>query len=119
MARTLSFSGTMQWPIQDGKQAAKLDVSVSLDYTSVLALEKVYSAPVADEVITLPMASAKFLLMQAKTADVEVKVNGSANAITLKAGSGFLLIHNPDGAITAVTVTVAAAPATVEGYAFA
>lgn len=119
MARTLAFTGTMQWPLQDGKQAAKLDLSVSLDYTSVLALEKVYSAPVVDEALTLPMASAKFLLLQAKGDDVEVKLNGAATAITLKAGGGFLLIHNADGAITGLTVTIVTAPATLEGYAFA
>jgi hypothetical protein len=120
MARTLLFSGTMQWPLEDGKQAAKLDLSVSLTYTQVLAIEKVYSAPVTDEAIVLPMSSAKFLLLKAlATEDVQVKLNGNTNAITLKAGGGFLLIQNDDGAITGVTVTTAAAPATLQGFAFA
>jgi hypothetical protein len=109
----------MQWPLEDGKQAAKLDLAVSLDYTSVLAVEKVYSAPVADEALDLPMASAKFLLIQAESEDLDIKLNGAANAITVKAGTGFLFIYNPDGAITGVTVTAATAPATLKGYVFA
>lgn len=119
MARTLTFTGTMQWPIQDGKQASKLDLSVSLVYTSMLALEKVYASVVTDEAVVLPMASAKFLLLKATTNDVDVKLNGASTAITLKAGGGFLLIQNDDGAVTALTVTTATAPATLEGYAFA
>jgi hypothetical protein len=119
MARTLQFSGTMTWPLEDGGQAAKLALTVSLVYTSMLALEKVYAAPVADEAVALPMTSAKFMLLKATTNDVDVKLNGSANAITLKAGAGFLLVQNDDGAVTALTVTVATAPATLEGYVFA
>lgn len=119
MARTLKFTGEMEWPLEDGKQAAKLPLTMSLVYTSALAIEKVYAAPVADEVLALPMTSAKFLLLQALTDDVDVKVNGSANAITLKAGDGALLVWNPDGAVTGVTVTVATSPASLKGFAFA
>jgi hypothetical protein len=119
MARTLQFTGLMTWPLEDGQQAAKANLSMSLPYTSMLSTEKVYSAPVVDEAVTLPMASAKFLLMRAKTADVSVKINGSASAISLKAGAAFIVIQNDDGAVTALTVTVATAPATLEFYAFA
>lgn len=119
MARTLTFTGSMSWPLEDGGQAAKLAFSVSLVYTSILALEKVFSAPVVDEAIALPMASAKFLVMKARTEDVTVKLNGAAAAITLKGGAGFMLVQNPDGAITGVTVSAAVAPATLELYAYA
>ena len=40
MPRTLSFSGTMEWPLEDGKQAAKLALAVSLTYTQALAIEE-------------------------------------------------------------------------------
>jgi len=119
MARTLKFTGEMEWPLEDGKQSAKLPLSMSLVYTSALAIEKVYAAPVADEALVLPMTSAKFLLLQALTDDVEVKVNGAATSITLKAGDGALLIWNPDGAVTAVTITVVTSPASLKGFAFA
>ena len=119
MARTLSFTGQMNWPLEDGKQAAKADVAFSLNYAEALSIEKVYSSTVADDPVVLPMASAKFLLLRAKTADIAVKLNGSATAITVKAGAGFLCVNNPDGAITGLTVTVATAPATLELYAFA
>lgn len=119
MARTLQFSGELQWPLEDGKQAAKLPLSMSLAYTSALAIEKVYAAPVTDEAVTLPMTSAKFLLLQATTEDLDIKLNGNANAVTLKAGTGFLLVWNEDGAVTAMTVTAATVPATLKGYAFA
>lgn len=118
MARTLQFTGTMTWPLEDGGQAAKLTVSSSLIYTSALHIEKVFSAPVVDEVVALPMASAKFLLLQAETADVDVKVNGGT-AITLKAGAAFMIVQNDDGNITALTVSAAVTPATVKGWAFA
>lgn len=119
MARTLQFTGSMLWPLEDGGQAAKLNLSAALNYTSALAIEKVYASTVTDEVVALPMTSAKFLLLRAKTNDVEVKLNGAANAITLKADSGFLLVQNDDGAITGMTVTTTTAPATLEGYVFA
>ena len=120
MARTLTLTAEMNWPIEDGKQAAKTNLAVSLVYSSALAIEKVYASPVTDEAIALPMTSAKFLMLQAPgTEDVQIKLNGNTNAITLKAGTGFVLIYNPDGAITGITVTVATAPATLKGFAFA
>lgn len=119
MARTLLFSGELQWPLEDGKQAAKLPLSISLVYTSALAIEKVFSAPVTDEAITLPMTSAKFLLLQAETEDIDVKLNGNTNAITLKASAGFILIWSEDGTVTGLTVSAATVPATLKGYAFA
>lgn len=119
MSRTLSFTGEMAWPLEDGKQAAKLPLAVSLAYTSALAIEKVFAAPVTDEVVTLPMTSAKFLLLQATTENIGVKLNGNSNAITLKAGDGFVMIWNADGTITGLTVTAATVPATLKGYVFA
>jgi hypothetical protein len=120
MARTLTVTAEMAWPIEDGKQAAKVDLDLSMSYTSVLHIEKVYTTTVTDEAITLPMASAKFLILRSiGTEDVQVKLNGNANAHTLKAGEGYLLIYNPDGDITALTVTTAAQPATLQGWAFA
>jgi hypothetical protein len=119
MARTLTFFGTLQWPLEDGQQAAKAVLSTSLVYTSAMAIEKLYSSAVTDEVIALPMASAKFLLLQATGNDIDVKLNGNANAITIKASTGFILVWNSDGAITGVTITVATVPATLKGYAFA
>lgn len=118
MARTLKFTGEMEWPLEDGKQAAKLPLSMQLVYTSAMHIEKVFSAPVVDEVVMLPMASAKFLLLKAETDDIDVKVN-SGTAITLKASDGFMVVWNADGGITALTVTVAASPASLKGYAFA
>lgn len=119
MARTLGFSGEMEWPLEDGKQAAKLDLLESLVYTQAFHVEKLYAAPVTDEVLVLPMASAKFILMQAKTADVQFKLEGNANALTLKAGDGFFAFWNEDGAVTAMTVTAATAPASLVVFAYA
>jgi hypothetical protein len=120
MSRTLTFTGELNWPIEDGKQAAKVALTSSLSYTSAFHIEKLYAATATDEAIELPMTSAKFLILRATgTEDVQVKLNGNANALTLKAGSGYVLIDNPDGAVTALTVTVATAPATLQGFAFA
>lgn len=120
MPRTLAITSEMSWPIEDGKQAAKVDLGLSFTYTSVLHIEKVYTTTVTDEALTLPMASAKFLLLRSiGTEDIQVKLNGNANALTLKAGDGYLLVYNPDGAVTSITVTTAAQPATLQGYAFA
>lgn len=118
MARTLSFTGTMTWPLESDGQAAKVTVNSSLVYASAMAIEKVYSATVVDEVIDLPMSSAKFVLLRAKTADVDVKLNGAATAVTLKADAGYLILYNGDGSLTGLTVSVATAPATLEGYLF-
>lgn len=118
MARTLSFTGEIQWPLEDGKQAAKINLAASLVYASALHIEKVYSAVVTDEVVTLPMASAKFLLLQAITNDITVKLNASTDAITIKAGTGFILIFG-DGVITALKVSTGTVPATLKGMAFA
>lgn len=118
MARTLSFSGELTWPMEDGKQAAKLPLVLSLPYVSVVHVEKVYAAPVADEAIDLPMATAKFLLIQATGEDITVKINGAASGIAVKAVTGFMLIWNEDGAITDVTVTITGVPATLKAYIF-
>ncbi len=119
MARTLSFTGELSWPLEDGKQAAKTNFNLSLVYTSCLQLEKIYAISATDEVLPLPMASAKFLILQALTADIEVKLNDSDEPITLKAGAGWLMVYNPDGAITGVKVSTTTVPATLKGYAFA
>jgi len=118
MARTLQFTGEMQWPLEDGKQAAKLPLSVALNYTSVLTIEKVFAAGVVDEAITLPMSSAKFMLLQASGESVTVKLNGAATAINLKADGGFVMVWNADGAITSLTLTVTLVPATFKAYLF-
>lgn len=119
MARTLLFTGEMQWPLDDGKQAAKHNLSVSLNYTSNLALEKVYAAAVTDEAVTLPMASAKLLLLEATGNDIDVKLNNASEVITLKAGAGFIMVWSSAGAITALKVTVTTVPATLKAYMFA
>jgi len=119
MARTLLFTGEMQWPLEDGKQPAKHNLSVSLNYTSNLALEKVYGVVATDEAIGLPMASAKFLLLEATGNDIDVKLNGATTSITLKAGAGFILVWNSAGAVDEVKVSVATVPATLRGYVFA
>lgn len=119
MARTLSFTGELSWPLEDGKQAAKTNLTASLVYTSALMIEKQFSVAATDEVVALPMASAKLLLLQAVTADVEVKLNGGDEAVTIKAGTGFMLVFNSDGAITNLKVSTTTVPATLRGYAFA
>lgn len=118
MARTLSFTGELNWPLEDGKQAAKLALAASIPYTSALHLEKVFSGVVSDDPVVLPMASAKFLLLQALTNDITVKLNGASTSITLKAGTGFVLLFG-DGIITGLTVSTGTVPATLKGFAFA
>lgn len=119
MARTLSFSGTLSWPLEDGQQSAKVVLSTSLAYTSALYIEKLYTSTATDEDVALPMTAAKFMLLQAQTADITVKLNGSTTTIALKAGTGYVLVNNSDGTIDEIKVTVAAAPATLKGYLFA
>ena len=119
MARTLKFTGTLEYPLEDGQQAAKAALSVSLAYTSALSIEKLYAVVATDEVVALPMTSAKFLLLQATGNDIDVKLNNSTAAITLKAGAGFIVVWNSEGAITGIKVTVGTVPATLKGYAFA
>ena len=75
MPRTLQFAGELTWPLEDGKQAAKTNISASLVYTSALMIEKQFSIPAVDQPLALPMAGAKFVLLQATTADVNVKLN--------------------------------------------
>lgn len=118
MARTLTFAGELQWPLEDGKQVAKVNLATSLNYASALYIEKVYSGTVTDEAIALPMSSAKFLLLQCTTNDITVKLNGSNTALTIKAASGYVLIAG-EGAVTALSVTTDTVPATLKGYAFA
>jgi len=119
MARIVKFTGTVEWPLEDGQPAAKLPLACELTYTSSLQLEKVFATTVVDEVIALPMISAKFLVLKALTNDVSVKLNGGAEGIVIKAGTGFMLVWNADGAITGLKVSVATVPATLKGYAFA
>lgn len=118
MSRTLRFTGNMAWPLENGQQTANLPLSMSLVYTSCLHIEKLYSAAVTDEEIVLPMTSAKFLVLQATTNDIRVKINTSTN-ITIKAGDGFVLIWNPEGTVTSLLVTVGEVPASLKGYIFA
>lgn len=119
MARTVKFSGNVEWTLEDNQTAAKMPLACELSYTSSLQIEKVYTAVVTDEVIALPMASAKFLVLKALTNDVTIKLNNSTTDIPIKAGTGFVLIWNPDGAITSLKVSIGVAPATLKGYAFA
>ena len=119
MARTLQFAGELTWPLEDGKQAAKTNLSASLVYTAALLLEKQFSVAAVDEVIALPMASAKFVLLQATTADVNVKLNDSAEDIVIKAGTGWVMLYGSDGVVTSIKVSTTTVPATLKVYAFA
>lgn len=118
MARTVTFTGSMVWPLENGQQASVLPLTFSLEYSDQTAREKTYSAVVTDDPVPLPTNGAKFLIARAKTADVAVKINGSTTPVVLKAGSGFLVIANGDGNVTSLTATVAVAPAKLEMYAF-
>ena len=119
MSRTLTFAGTLTWPLEDGKQAAIHSLAISMTYTAALYVEKPYSVAAIDEVVELPVASAKMLLIEASGADLQIKLNNSTVALTVKTGAGFILIHNPDGAITGVKVSTTTVPATLKMYVFA
>jgi hypothetical protein len=119
MARTMIITATMEWPLENGQQASKLPLTFNLEYTDQNSLEKTYAAPISNDPIPLPTNGAKAIVLRAKTADVDVKINGSATSIKLKAGNGFIIITNGDGNVTSLTATVVTAPAKLEGYAFA
>jgi hypothetical protein len=104
--------------MEDGKQAAKIPVSSSLVYEEALAIENKYTGTVTDETVTLPMATAKFLLVRCSGENVSVKLNGGG-AITVTKGTGFIMLWSSDGAITALSVTVASVPATLKVLTFA
>jgi len=119
MARNLTVTAEVEWPLEDGKQAGKIPLAISLAYTSNLNYEKLFAAPVADEAVTLPMTSAKFLLLRATGNDITAKLNANTNALTLKKDTGFVMVWCSDGTVTAMTVTVATQPATLKVLAFA
>ena len=119
MPRTLQFAGELTWPLEDGKQAAKTNISASLVYTSALMIEKQFSIPAVDQPLALPMASAKFVLLQATTADVNVKLNDSAEDIVIKASTGWVMLYGSDGVVTSIKVSTTTVPATLKIYAFA
>jgi hypothetical protein len=122
MARELKVTATVEWPMVAGQQAMKIPLAVALTYEEAVAIENKYASPVTDEAVTLPMTTAKFLLVQCTGENASIKINGGgAIPITKTVGTtgGFAMVWSNDGAITALSVTLAAAPATVTILAFA
>ncbi len=117
MARTLTVSAEVQWPMEDGKQAAKIPLVTSLVYEEAVALENKYTGAVTDEAVTLPMTTAKFLLVRCSGENVSVKLNGGG-AITVTKSTGYIMLWSSDGAITSLSVTITSVPATLKILAF-
>lgn len=118
MARELKVTATVEWPMVAGQQAMKIPLSVALAYEEAAAIENKYASPVTDEVVTLPMATAKFLLVQCTGENASIKANGGG-AINITKATGFAMVWSNDGAITSLSITLAAAPAVVTILAFA
>lgn len=119
MAKTITITGKISAPLEDGQTAAGFDLAASFVYTQRASLEFVYDVLTTDDVVdlgTLAASGAKVLLAKCTVGSATVKFNGDNLVVPLVPGAYFLYCNPSGGFIDAALITTAGA-ATVQIFA--
>jgi len=112
---TLTIAGTISFPLGAEATPPTRAFNASLIYTQ-RSLDDVAVAIVTDQNLMGHVTNAKACYIEMSSGDIDIKVNTSA-AIPLSVDGGFWVWFNPNGGLTALTVSSLAA-ATFRVYLF-
>lgn len=106
---TIQVDGTIKFPLAAEADLSSRPFSSSLVYTERSVVDHVFSGAVADIDIMGLITDAKASFVEMIAGQVDLKINGATPILPLTSGSGFWLWFNPNGGLTGLTATTAAA----------
>jgi hypothetical protein len=121
MAQTVTITGKLTIPLEDGGATAPIDLSASFTFTKKMADDFVFDDVVTAQSISLgSMASsgAKLLLVKSPLGGGTIIVNGGTG-VPVAAGGGYILIVDPTGASINTVAITTTGPATIKVLALA
>jgi len=114
---TLTIAGSISFPLAAEATPPSRSYTASLIYSEKSDDEVKIVGAQADVDLMGNIADAKACYIEAIAGDGELKVNGAAVTIPISVDSGFFIWFNPNGGLTALTVTTTA-NATFRVYLF-
>jgi len=105
---TLTISGTLSFPLGEEADPPERDFSAQLIYTERNVDDISLTGAQADVDLMGRISDAKACYIEVEQGAGELKVNGAAVALPVSADGGFWVWFNPNGGLTALTVTTAA-----------
>jgi len=105
---TLTIAGTLSFPLGAEASPPSRAFSASLIYTQRNVDDVVISGAQVDQNLMGRVTNAKACYIEVETGAGDLKVNGAATALTISVDGGFWIWFNPNGGLTALTVTTAA-----------
>ena len=105
---TLKIDGTIQFPLADEATLSSRPYSAELVYGERNVDDVVLVGAQADIDLMGRIVDAKACFIEAITGDGDLKVNGSTPVLPLSSISGFWIYFNPNGGLSALTVTTSA-----------
>lgn len=112
MAKTVTITGKLALPQEDGGATAPFNLDLNFIYTKKAEFDLVYDALVTDDDIamgSMATSGAKLVLIKASSNGCTVKINGSALAIPIPVGSYLLYVNQSAGFITGLEISTSAA----------
>ena len=115
---TLTIAGTISFPLGDEATPPSRDYSAALIYSQRSIDDVVIAGAQADVDLMGQISDAKACYIEVVAGDGEFKINGATPSLPVSVDGGFLIWLNPNGGLTALTVTTTA-NATFRVYTFA
>jgi hypothetical protein len=114
---TLKIAGTLSFPISDEATLSSRSFSAELAYTERNVDDLVIVGAQADVDLMGRIADAKACYIEVVAGAGTLKVNAATQTLPITVDGGFWVWFNPDGGLTALTVTTSA-NATFRMYMF-
>ena len=105
---TLKIDGTIQFPIASEADLSSRPYSAELIYSERNIDDIVLVGAQADEDLMGKLADAKACYIEVIAGQGDLKVNGATQVQPISSDGGFWVWFNPNGGLTALTVTTSA-----------
>lgn len=108
MSSTLTIAGTISFPLADEASPPSRAFSAELIYTERNVDDIVFSGAQSDIDLMGRITDAKACYVECIAGAGTFKINGATETIPVSVDGGFLVWLNPNGGLTALTVTTTA-----------
>jgi len=105
---TLTIAGTLSFPLGAEASPPSRSFSASLIYTQRNVDDVVLTGAQTDQNLMGRITNAKACYIEVETGAGDLKVNGATPVLPISVDGGFWVWFNPNGGLTALTVTTAA-----------
>jgi len=106
---TLKIDGTLSFPIGSESNLSSRTFSAQLFYDERSLDDVSIPGAVVDQDLMSLIADAKACYIEVVSGEGELKINGSAPTLPISVDGGFWVWFNPNGGLTALSITTAAA----------